>query len=106
MLMWPTYTNIGVDDRSQFDLFVAMPGGLPAVKDAVDQLHARGIKVLLPYNPWDKGTRRDPLGDDAVLLDTLIKEVNADGFNGDTMGTIPPEFYTESLSNQESARGH
>ena len=45
MLMWPTYTNIGVDDRSQFDLFVAMPGGLPAVKDAVTQLHAHGIKA-------------------------------------------------------------
>ena len=57
MLMWPTYTNIGVDDRSQFDLFVAMPGGLPAVKDAVDQLHARGIKVLLPYNRTTPGTK-------------------------------------------------
>ena len=58
MLLWPTYTNIGVDDRSQFDLFVAMPGGLSAVKNVVDQLHAHGIKVLLPYNPWDRGTRR------------------------------------------------
>jgi hypothetical protein len=28
MLMWPTYTNIGADARSQFDLFSAMPGGL------------------------------------------------------------------------------
>ena len=26
ILLWPTYTNIGADDRSQFDLFEAMPG--------------------------------------------------------------------------------
>lgn len=51
MLMWPTYTNIGADARSQFDLFSAMPGGLPGVQAAVDELHAAGVKVLLPYNP-------------------------------------------------------
>jgi len=45
-------TNIGTDDRSQFDLFEAMPGGLPGVRAAVDELHAAGVKVLIPYNPW------------------------------------------------------
>ena len=58
ILMWPTYTNIGIDDRSQFDLFEAMPGGIAGVRRAVDQLHAHGIKVLIPYNPWDAGTAR------------------------------------------------
>ena len=193
MLMWPTYTNIGADARSQFDLFSAMPGGLPGVRAAVDELHAAGVKVLLPYNPWDTGTRRVPLASnrsnaatksacyrygnvtlskcatdghwitytkptdpgslvwtehmamncygghgatplepifaksitlidceaacalnascsaivvpfggslgltpDAYLLDDLIKEVDADGFNGDTMGSVPESFYTTS----------
>ena len=32
-----------------------------------------------------------------MLLDTLITDVDADGFNGDTMGSIPSEFYTESI---------
>jgi hypothetical protein len=59
-------------------------------------LQAAGVKVLLPYNPWDHGTRRGN-GDDATLLDTLITDVDADGFNGDTMGSIPEEFYTESV---------
>lgn len=50
-------------------------------------------------NPWDLGTRRDSAGrDDATLLDTLITEIGADGFNGDTMGTIPAEFYTKSVN--------
>ena len=52
------YTNIGTDDRSQFDLFEAMPGGIEGVKRAVNELHALGIKVLIPYNPWDAGTLR------------------------------------------------
>ena len=47
ILMWPTYTNIGADDRSQFDLYEALPGGLPALKQAVDELHAAGVRVLL-----------------------------------------------------------
>jgi len=51
ILMWPTYTNIGTDDRSQFDLFEAMPGGIAGVRRAVDELHAAGVKVLIPYNP-------------------------------------------------------
>ena len=39
--------------RSQFDLFEAMPGGLAGVRAVVHELHAKGIKVLIPYNPWD-----------------------------------------------------
>jgi len=210
ILLWPTYTNIGADARSQYDLFSAMPGGLPGVRAVVDQLHAAGVKVLLPYNPWDRGTRRgvaggpfdpvppgppsppapppalptkcyrranvdlakcsktgvfdtytegaagsgvwtkhagtncfkgrgattvlpepystdttladcqeacqadkectavvvgsgnpnpNPAGDvtDDVLLDGLIKAVNADGFNGDTMPKVPAQFYTTSV---------
>ena len=28
------------------------------MRAAVDELHAAGVKVLIPYNPWDIGTRR------------------------------------------------
>ena len=42
ILMWPTYTNIGIDDRSQFDLFEAMPGGIEGVKRTVNELHTHG----------------------------------------------------------------
>jgi hypothetical protein len=44
-------TNIGIDDRSQFDLFDAMPGGVAGVRRVVDELHAAGVRVLIPYNP-------------------------------------------------------
>ena len=92
-------------------LFEAMPGGLPGVRAAVDELHAAGVKVLIPYNPWDTGTLRCGAGGtcggsenrtnatavckasvckdrnscalcDARIITGLIKEMNADGFNG------------------------
>ena len=65
-LVWPTYTNIGLDDRNQFDLIRAMPGGVPAIRAFVDRLHAKGVKVLWPYNPWDTGTRRSE-GDEELV---------------------------------------
>ena len=78
-----------------------MPGGLEGVRAVVDELHSAGVKVLLPYNPWDLGTRRATnttggIIGDPMLLDSLIKAVDADGFNGDTMGSVPQSFYTTS----------
>lgn len=90
-----TYTNIGCDDRNQFDLWRAMPGGLDQLARNIEALHAAGVRVLMPYNPWDTGTRREPLPDNATLA-KLLKQVNGDGFNGDTMGTIPESFYQAS----------
>lgn len=55
-LFWVTYTNIGVDDRNQFDLMLAVPGGIDALRTMVDHMHSKyDIKVLFPYNPWDQG---------------------------------------------------
>ena len=88
ILMWPTYTNIGSDDRNQFDYFRAMPGGLDGVRNVTLQLKARGVRVLWPYNPWDHGTHREPLSDEQTFA-KLLKRTNGDGFNGDTMDFVP-----------------
>ena len=96
VLLWPTYTNLGIDDRNQFDFFRAMPGGLDGVKQVTAQLHAAGVRVLWPYNPWDNGTRREAL-DDQHTLAALLKQTGGDGFNGDTMGSIPRSFWAAAL---------
>lgn len=95
ILMWPTYPNIGVDDRNQFDYFRAMPGGLEGVKNVTDELKASGVRVLWPYNPWDTGTHREPV-DDAHTFANLLKQTHADGFNGDTMTSVPKNFWDAS----------
>ena len=51
VLLWGTYPNMGVDERSQFDLLEDVPGGLQALKAVVAQFNARGVRVGLPYNP-------------------------------------------------------
>jgi hypothetical protein len=51
-VLWPTYTNLGVDDRNQFTLTRSLPGGIAGLRVVVDQLHKRGVHVLWAYNPW------------------------------------------------------
>jgi gamma-glutamyl hercynylcysteine S-oxide synthase len=82
ILIWPTYPNIGIDNRNEFDWIRCMPGGLNGVKKMVAQFHKQGIKVLFPYNPWDIGTRREP-ENDLKTFAKLLKYIDADGINGD-----------------------
>eukprot|EP00040_Diaphanoeca_grandis_P007705 m.41977 g.41977 ORF g.41977 m.41977 type:complete len:1120 (-) comp18968_c0_seq2:244-3603(-) len=98
VLLWHSYPNIGVDDRSQFDMLRSLPGGLDALKDLVDDFHRANVKVLLPYNPWDTGTNRSGKSDVFNMVDAM-HAVGAEGFNGDTMFGINASFYDESLLN-------
>ena len=47
-LVWPTYTQIGIDDRNQWDMILTLPGGPEGVCAMVKRMHARGVKVLWP----------------------------------------------------------
>lgn len=110
VLFWPTYPNIGIDDRNQWDYFYALPGGVQGVRGMVDDFHKRGVKVIIPINPWDTGTNQwsngsfgagglgigtndGPLLSQATVLASLILEFGFDGFNGDTLTDIPYRFY-------------
>lgn len=84
VLLWHSYPNIGVDARNQFDMLESLPGGKVGVKTMVDSFHRRGVRVLLPYNPWDQGTRNTGAPDYETMVQATI-DVGADGFNGDTM---------------------
>ena len=98
VLLWHSYPNIGVDDRSQFAMAESLPGGLVGLKALVAEFHGRGVRVMLPYNPWDTGTAKEPgYSGDAAALTALIEEVGADGFNGDTMFGIDESFYAPSV---------
>lgn len=97
VLLWGTYPNIGVDERSQFDIIqYDLPGGLPAFAALVAAFSARGIKVGLPYNPWDTGTARRNASDEVVTA-ALTTAIGAVFVNGDTMTLMDPSFWSESV---------
>jgi iron(II)-dependent oxidoreductase len=91
VLIWPTYPNMGIDDRNQQDMIRCMPGGLSGVKQMVADFHRRGVRVLFPMMMWDQGTR-DPREPWPQAIASLMKEIDADGINGDTQDGVPLAF--------------
>ncbi len=91
VLIWPTYPNMGIDDRNQHDMIRSMPGGIPGVKQMIADFHRRGVKVLFPMMMWDQGTR-DPGAPWPQAIGQLMKELDADGINGDTQDGVPLTF--------------
>src|SRR5580704_4353308 len=83
VLIWPTYPNMGIDNRNQHDMIRSMPGGVAGVKQMVADFHRRGVRVLFPMMMWDQGTR-DPGKSWPDAIAELMKELGADGVNGDT----------------------
>ena len=91
VLIWSTYPNMGIDDRNQLDMVRSMPGGVEGVRQMVADFHRRGVRVLFPMMMWDQGTREPGAAwPDAIA--ELMKEVGADGINGDTQDGVPLAF--------------
>lgn len=71
VLFWPTYPNIGIDNRNQYDLIRAVPGGEEGIKSFVSDFNKRGVSVLFPYNPWDLCTRDEGKPNCNALTDLI-----------------------------------
>lgn len=91
VLIWPTYPNMGIDDRNQHDMIRSMPGGVAGVKQMVADFHRRHVRVLFPMMMWDQGTRDPGMGWPQAIAN-LMKEIGADGINGDTQDGVPMAF--------------
>jgi sulfatase modifying factor 1 len=85
VVLWHAYPVIGIDERNQFDYYRDVPG----LRELVAELHARGMRVFVDYNPWDVGTRREPV-DDAAATAALVRALDADGVFLDTMKEALP----------------
>ena len=91
VLVWSTYPNMGIDDRNQHDMVRSMPGGVAGVQQMVADFHRRGVRVLFPMMMWDQGTR-DPGMPWPQAIAEFMKQLNADGINGDTQDGVPLAF--------------
>ncbi len=80
LVLWQAYPRIGVDQRNQFDHYRAVPG----LKRIVDRIHAKGVKAILAYNPWDTGTRREGQSDELALVE-MVRDYGFDGVFLDTL---------------------
>ena len=88
VLIWPTYPNMGIDNRNQHDMIRAMPGGVPGVKQMIADFHRRNVRVLFPMMMWDQGTRDSGIPWTEAIAG-LMAEIGADGINGDTQDGVP-----------------
>ncbi len=95
VLVWPTYPNMGIDNRNQYDLFRDLPGGVAELKRVVEKFHKHGVRVLFPVMMWDQGTRDEGIPNWQATSRFLV-EIGADGINGDTLDGIPRVFRTAS----------
>jgi gamma-glutamyl hercynylcysteine S-oxide synthase len=91
VLVWATYPNMGIDDRNQQDMVRSMPGGVEGVRQMVADFHRRGVRVLFPMMMWDQGTR-DPAKSWPDAIAEFMKQIDADGVNGDTQDGVPLAF--------------
>lgn len=91
VLIWPTYPNIGIDSRNQFDMFHDLPGGIDGIRKMVADFHRRNVRVLFPVMLWDQGTH-DSGKPEAEALSEELAAVGADGVNGDTLNAVPRSF--------------
>ena len=73
-----------------------LPGGLEGLRTCIEDFHAEGVKVLLPYNPWDQGTRNVGIPDYEKLVDQIVIS-NADGFNGDVLDGVNKTYWDEGI---------
>jgi len=84
ILLWHAYPRLGIDPRNQVDFYRDMPGGLPGLKELVAKAHRAGTRVFINYNPWDTGTRREPVSDETFLAD-VVAMTGVDGIFLDTL---------------------
>ena len=91
VLIWSTYPNMGIDDRNQLQMVESMPGGIEGVRQMVADFHRRGVRVLFPMMLWDEGTH-DPGHPWPQAIAELMKQIGADGINGDTQDGVPLGF--------------
>ena len=91
IIYWPLYPRLGLDERTQWELYDELPAGRKTLKTMADACHSRGARFFLPFMPWDVRSF-ESLDDQAKEIERLVAETGVDGFFLDTMDWIPESF--------------
>lgn len=91
LTLWHQYPRLGVDSRTQWDFFDDFPGGREGLRSIVDSAHQKGVKVFLPYKPWDIGNDQS-MDETSDQVRQLVADTGIDGFFLDTMDSVPATF--------------
>lgn len=91
ILLWYQYPRLGVDEQKQWDFNDNIPGGKEGMRQFCERARAKGVKVFLPYKPWD--IRFDESPESIVEhMVSVIDETGIDGIWFDTMDSVPENF--------------
>lgn len=88
LVLWFVYPRLGVDARKQWDFCDDIPGGIDGINEICRQAHERGVRVMLPYNPWD-ADEDEALTDTLDHIAELVEKTQIDGVWFDTMNSVP-----------------
>jgi len=81
--IWPNWPMLGLDQRNQWDLYRALPGGTVKLKEQAELCRSFGTKLFISYNPWDESTRNE---DHHAGMSDMLEKTTADGVVLDTEG--------------------
>ena len=98
-ILWPFWPRAGFDDRSQFDHYRDMPGGLPGLREQIEQMHNIGVHTFISYCHWSESDRDKSAASMTHSYDQFAKlacELNADGALMDLMSKTPDEILTRA----------
>ena len=56
----------------------SLPGGIDGLRQMVNDFQNLGVRVLLPYLPWDQGTRNSGQSDVVSMVDYIVRS-DSDG---------------------------
>lgn len=87
--LWPTWPRLGLDHRTQWQLYEDLPRGLSKVKELAEFARHNGTRFFISFNPWDTYARQT---DPVMGLSRMIRLTTADGVVLDTRGSSSKEL--------------
>lgn len=91
VVLFPTYPQLGFDDRDQFEFYNSMPGGVDGIRRLCEELHKMGKRFMIAYNPWDNIGKKTGKTDEDELI-KLLTATGADGVFLDTISSVENFF--------------